>query len=111
MDPYIRPRRDGLLPLGRHGGDGDPGTAAGGAGERRKGHPGNPWGFKEEILTSSHSGATKPGVSCMRDGTALEVTAQEREILTASVEAAKKIGEHIKHLDGPITAVQIPGSL
>lgn len=43
-------------------------------------------------------GATKPDISCMRGGTAREVTAQEREVLVASVKATKKIDERIKHL-------------
>ena len=43
-------------------------------------------------------GASKPDMSCMRDATVREITAQEREILTASVEAAKKIDDRIKDL-------------
>ncbi|MCJ1407019.1 hypothetical protein MMC19_001089 [Ptychographa xylographoides] len=43
-------------------------------------------------------GATKPDISCMRDGVVRNMTNEEKEILTASVKVAKQVDQKIKHL-------------
>ena len=43
-------------------------------------------------------GASKPDISCMRDAEVREVTAEEREVLARSVEAAKKVDGEMKKL-------------
>lgn len=44
-------------------------------------------------------GATKPDISCMRDGEVRSVEPSEKRILQESVDAAKKIDERIKELN------------
>ena len=43
-------------------------------------------------------GGSKPEISCMRDAEVKDVTAEEREVLAKSVEAAKKVDEEVKKL-------------
>ncbi|MCJ1481275.1 hypothetical protein MMC06_001432 [Schaereria dolodes] len=61
---------------------------------------------KQEFEVPSHwmmdatweKGATKPDISCMRDGVVQTVTEQEQQTLSESVEAAKKVDQLIKGL-------------